>query len=106
MPTYSDAARELVAACDAYLNGRSDLAATKTAIWTATDQIVAGEDRDLRDFLLSAEGRLDIIEHTTDNPEIHEATAPIVREVRDRAAAYRDALGTRARERGWNVSDG
>jgi hypothetical protein len=91
VPTYPKAARELLASCDAYLGGSASLAETKSAIWSAAQQIVLVDERELRDFLQAAEGRLDLIEHTTDAASVFQATLPVVREVHDRMLIYLSA---------------
>lgn len=88
MATYPEAARKLLASCDAYLGRGASLAETKSAIWNAAQQIVLVDERELRDFLQAAEGRLDSIEHMTDARSVFEATSLVVREVRDRMRTY------------------
>ena len=88
MPTYPDTAQKLLAACDAYVNRQLALTDMKNAIWGSAQEIVLVDERDLRDFLQTAEGRLDVIEHTTDAAAVFEATTPVVREVGQRMAAY------------------
>ena len=88
MATYPEAAHKLVASCDSYLGGVASLAQTKSAIWDAAQQIVLVDERELRDFLQAAEGRLDLIEHTTDAPSVFQATSLVVREVRVRMLTY------------------
>jgi hypothetical protein len=88
MPTYPETAQKLLEACDAYLNRQLGLAEIKNAVWSSAQEIVLVDERGLRDFLQTAEGRLDMVEHTTDAAAVFEATTPVVREVRQRVAAY------------------
>jgi 2-keto-3-deoxy-galactonokinase len=84
MPTYPEAARELLASCDAYIGGLASFAETKSAIWSAAQQIVLVDKRELHDFLQVAEGRLDMIQHTTNTDSVFQATLPVVQGARDR----------------------
>lgn len=81
MAIYRDVVRELLQRCEDYREGRLALADFKSAIWGATQVIVAVEERSLRDFLQRAEGRLDVLEHMTDAEKVFSATLPVVSEI-------------------------
>jgi hypothetical protein len=86
--TYGEAATRLLSECRACLDGNLPLADFKAAVWRAAEQVVLVEECDLRAFLQIAEGRLDMIEHTSNGDDVFEATVPIAREVETRVRAY------------------
>lgn len=88
MAIYPAAATRLLHECHEYREKRLGLAAFKRAVWEAAQTIVAVEERAVLGFLQSAEGQLDIIEHTTDHAKAFAATLPLVLEIEERMRRY------------------
>jgi hypothetical protein len=88
VPIYPQAARDLLDTCREYREQVVSLASIKSAIWQTADEVVAVEDRPLRDFLQAAEGRLDVIEHITNDERIFDETLPVIEEVESRLREY------------------
>lgn len=74
MTLYPEIIRSLLEDCRYYRQRQKDLAALKSAIWHAAEQITALEDRELRRKLQQAEGELDSIQFTTDTDKIFPET--------------------------------
>lgn len=87
-PTYPDVARRLLVCCSAYRAGVDGLESLKSAVWGAATEISIPQERELREFLQRAEGRLDMIQFTVDAENIREETFAVVAEIEARLLSY------------------
>ncbi|MEK6270773.1 MAG: hypothetical protein N2B57_08465 [Planctomycetales bacterium] len=69
--------------CSEYRRNAISLDDLKKAVWEAAQHIKSADEYDLRKSLQSIEGRLDMVQFTTDSAKIFEATLPIVQELDD-----------------------
>lgn len=53
------------------------------AVWRTAEAVVSYEDRDLRKFLQSVEGKLDVLQFTIDPPEQFTASLDIIAALED-----------------------
>lgn len=80
---YPDFVRGVIDACLAYQAHKISLDALKSEIWKGAMAIASVQEADFRHFLQAAEGRLDILQFTTE--DVRTAVIPIVREILDAA---------------------
>jgi hypothetical protein len=81
---YPDVLRRLLEATRVYRRREMQLATYKAVLWQAAEDIVAVEERSLREFLQAAEGKLDVIQFTTDEAELFNATLPTLESMEER----------------------
>ncbi len=82
MIIYDEILKKLSDDCEKYRNCLSDIDELKNAVWQAAQAITYIEKKELRTFLQSAEGRLDMIQFTSEN--VFEDSLEIVSEIIDR----------------------
>lgn len=68
--------------CEKYRNRLSDIDELKTAVWEAAQAITHIEEKELKNFLQSVEGRLDMIQFTGEN--IFEDSLEIISELTEK----------------------
>lgn len=88
MGIYERVATSLIASCRGYRARQLTLSELKARVWDAAQSIVAVEEKSVRVFLQRAEGRLDIVEHTTNEDEIFDASLVIVAQIERRLQSY------------------
>lgn len=86
---YRDTITKILENCSKYRCNNISLDDLKKAVWEAAQQIESADEYDLRRFLQSIEGRLDLVQFTTDSAEVFDATVPIVQELEDLARRVR-----------------
>jgi len=79
MKIYDEILTKLSDDCEKYRNRLSEIEELKTAVWQAAQTITYSEDKKLRNFLQSAEGKLDMIQFTSEN--VFEDSLQIVSEI-------------------------
>lgn len=82
MIIYDEILKKLSDDCEKYRNHLSDIDELKTAVWKAAQAITNFEEKELRNFLQSVEGQLDMIQFTSEN--VFEDSLEIVSEIIDR----------------------
>ncbi len=82
MAMYDDILTKLYNDCEKYRNHISDMDELKTAVWQAAQSLANFEEKELRYFLQQAEGRLDMIQFTSEN--IFEDSLEIVSEITEK----------------------
>lgn len=80
---YPQILNEVERACGEYRRKAQTLDELKATLWRAASEVVAHEERSLRDFLQWAEGQLDMIQYTTDDAKLHGQTLEIVERVEE-----------------------
>jgi len=75
---YPSVLDELQRACEQYRNHSLTMDGLKAAVWKAASEVVAHEERELRDHLQQAEGQLDVIQFTTNESEIFDHSLGVV----------------------------
>ena len=85
---YPAVARQLLHACGEYRQHRIDLTSLKASTWSAASQILIPQEKAFRDYLQQAEGRLDMLEFTTDDDKLLDATLELVEELEIRLRRY------------------
>jgi hypothetical protein len=75
---YPSVLDELARACEQYRRRALSLDEFKAAVWKAASEIVAQEERELREHLQRADGELDMIQFTTNEPEIFNRSLEVV----------------------------
>lgn len=91
MAIYPQAAATLLEQCRSYQDGALSLQTLKAGVWDAAQTITAIEESAMRDFLQEVEGRLDLIEHTTNRDHIFDQTLPVVAELTSHLSSYLDS---------------
>lgn len=87
MPTvYPDQVKAVLRACLSYQDGKIELDELKAEIWDGVQAVVAVEEAEFRRFLQSAEGRLDMIQFTTE--DVRASALDVVREIEARVRAH------------------
>jgi hypothetical protein len=81
MALYPQALARLRAACLDYRSHRIGIEQLQAAIWSAAQEIVAVEEKELRRFLQNAEGRLDLLRFTVDQSSLFDRTLELVSEI-------------------------
>jgi hypothetical protein len=69
--------------CSEYRCGTASLDELKAAVWEAAQQIESSDENELRNSLQSIEGRLDMIQFTTENAKVFAATLPLVHDLEE-----------------------
>jgi hypothetical protein len=69
---------ELQRACEQYRSCSLNLDNLKAAVWKASSEVVAHDERELRDHLQRAEGELDMIRFATNEAEIFNRSLEVV----------------------------
>ncbi len=82
MTIYNETLTRLYNDCEKYRNRLSDIDELKTAFWKAAQAITHIEEKELRNFLQSVEGRLDMIQFTSEN--VFEDSLEIVSELTEK----------------------
>lgn len=82
---YRDTITTVLEQCSEYRCNDISLDDLKKTLWEAAQHIESADEYDLRKSLQSIEGRLDMVQFTTDSAKIFEATIPIVQELEDLA---------------------
>jgi len=78
---YPDVFNELLSNCARYREKSLDLMGLKAAIWNASQEVVAVQEKSYRDALQKAEGELDILQFTIGQAQLFEETLVVVDEV-------------------------
>lgn len=78
MTVYPEVLRSLRDLCHRYRQGLVDIDELKAGIWSAAGQIVHVEERALREFLQSADGKLDMMQFTVDEASVFGESLKIV----------------------------
>lgn len=87
MPTlYPDQVKAVLRACHAFEEGIIGLDELKAEIWKGAQAVVAVDEADFRRFLQAAEGRLDMIQVTTEH--VNASARDIVREIQARVREH------------------
>ena len=86
MGTYPNVARDLVEACDDFVEGRIGLGEFQSWVLNVADQIALVDERDVREYLESAEGELEMIRFTSD--EVLREARRVAAEIRARMLDY------------------
>ena len=81
---YEEQLRSLSEALAQYRDRRLTIDEIKARVWTTAQEVTSYEDRELRKFLQSAEGKLDMIQFTTDTENIFPASLEIVDAIEER----------------------
>ncbi|OQX25852.1 MAG: hypothetical protein BWK80_13520 [Desulfobacteraceae bacterium IS3] len=82
MTIYNDILTMLYNDCKKYQNRLSDIDELKTAVWKASQAITHIEEKELRNFLQSVEGRLDMIQFTSES--VFEDSLEIISELTEK----------------------
>lgn len=78
MAIYPDTIKQLLEACELYTQNVLDIESLKARIWSAGRDIVAVEEKDLRQLLMRSEAELDSIQFTTDDNKIFANSLEVV----------------------------
>lgn len=77
MTLYPEIVRSLLQGCQAYRQRELDLESLKSAIWAASREITAIEDRALRHSLIHMEADLDSTQFTVDSDRVFDETCKL-----------------------------
>ena len=77
---------DLSSALERYRANTTSLDDLKATILATAERVTEYDRRDLRKLLVEAEGRLDMIQFTTDSDLIHGTTLPVLDEIEDALA--------------------
>lgn len=69
--------------CSEYRRKKASLDDLKSAVWQAAQEIESSDEYELRKSLQTIEGRLDVIQFTTDSDKVFDATLLIVEELEE-----------------------
>jgi hypothetical protein len=72
---------DLAQAIQQYRSGTASLDELKARVLATAERVTEYDRRALRTFLLDAEGRLDMIQFTTDSNRVYTKTLPVVDEL-------------------------
>ena len=77
MGIYKDAIRSLVAVCESFLQGECGIDELKAAVWNSASNVIALEERNVRDLLLACDAELDSATFTLFGKDLEAAYANI-----------------------------
>ncbi len=83
---YPDALRKLLRACCDYRAKTMDLDELKSIVWETASAVVSIEEAEFRRYLQAVEGRLDMIQFTTE--EVRSEGLKVVEELEGRSRAH------------------
>jgi len=83
--SYTSTITTILERCSEYRRNDISLDDLKRTVWDAAQTIESAHEYDLRKSLQAIEGRLDMIQFTTDSDKVYETTLPVVQELEELA---------------------
>ena len=92
MALYPKTVQEVLEACESYALGTLGIETLKARVWSASREVVAVEEKELRQLLMRSEAELDSIQFTTDDDKIFarslgEVVTPLIAALKANLAA-------------------
>jgi hypothetical protein len=94
MTPYPEALLELKQGCTRYRRKAIREEELQSCLWKAVQTIVAVEEKELRDYLRSAEGRVELLRFTVNQNQVYEEVLKLVEEIEGYIQKLEDASAT------------
>ncbi|MES2608308.1 MAG: hypothetical protein V4544_06235 [Pseudomonadota bacterium] len=85
---YPEIITALKAACDEFKNRRINIDILKSIIWKTSQEIIALEEKPLRDFLMSSEANIDSFQFTMDSSSLYESIDCLIDDIIKEISKY------------------
>lgn len=85
---YPEIITALEAACDEFKNRRINIDILKSIIWKNSQEIIALEEKPLRDFLMSSEANIDSFQFTMDSSSLYESIDCLIDDIIKEISKY------------------
>jgi len=82
---YSTTIANMLEQCSEYRLRKVSLDKLKRIVWEAAQRVESSDEHGLRQSLQVIEGRLDMVQFTTDSDKVFDASIPVIQELEDLA---------------------
>lgn len=85
---YPETIISLKSACNEFKNRKIDIEMLKNIIWKTSQEIVALEERSLRDFLMTSEANIDSLQFTMDSSSLYQSIDCVIDNIIQEISKY------------------